>query len=115
MQSGNDFEREVTFEIKEFIGVISSYPTGWNKELNLVSWNGGTAKYDIRDWDPEHEHMSRGVTLHEKEMRKLIDLLKKRSRPRKACSSDKNESCEKCCCGDESAGDSQSSEDKEDK
>ena len=51
---------------------------GWNKELNIVSWNGGQPKYDIRDWDLDHEHMSRGVTLHEKEMRQIFDLMKKR-------------------------------------
>ncbi|MEI3503270.1 MAG: PC4/YdbC family ssDNA-binding protein [Anaerovoracaceae bacterium] len=50
----------------------ATYPTGWRKELNLVSWNGGAPKYDIRDWDPDHERMSRGITLHEKEMR-LMD------------------------------------------
>ena len=59
-------DRDVTFEIVENIGIIASYATGWNKELNLVSWNGGAVKYDIRDWDPAHEHMSRGVTLHDR-------------------------------------------------
>ena len=74
----NGFDREVRFEILEHIGIISTHPTGWNKELNIVSWNGGQPKYDIRDWDLDHEHMSRGVTLHEKEMRQIFDLMKKR-------------------------------------
>ena len=74
-------DRDVTFEIVENIGIIASYATGWTKELNLVSWNGGAVKYDIRDWDPAHEHMSRGVTLHEKEMRTVIELLRKRRTP----------------------------------
>lgn len=69
---------EIVFEIKERFGVIKPYPTGWNKELNLVSWNGSAAKYDIRDWDPEHEHMSRGITLHPEEMRKILRLLEGR-------------------------------------
>lgn len=69
---------EIVFDIKERIGVIKPYPTGWNKELNLVSWNGSSAKYDIRDWDPGHEHMSRGITLHPEEMRKVLALLKDR-------------------------------------
>ena len=63
MSSNRDFDREVTFEIVEEIGVIATHSTGWKKELNLVSWNGGQAKYDIRDWDPGHSRMSRGVTL----------------------------------------------------
>lgn len=69
---------EIVFEIKERIGVIKPYPTGWNKELNLVSWNGNSVKYDIRDWDPEHEHMSRGITLYPEEMRKILRLLEGR-------------------------------------
>ena len=36
-----DYGREqITFEIKEHIGVLCVYHTGWKKELNLVSWNG---------------------------------------------------------------------------
>ena len=78
MSSNRDFDREVTFEIVEEIGVIAAHSTGWKKELNLVSWNGGPAKYDIRDWDPDHSRMSRGVTLKEQEMRQIVDLLRRR-------------------------------------
>ena len=78
MSSNMDFDREVTFEIVEEIGVIATHSTGWKKELNLVSWNGGQAKYDIRDWDPGHSRMSRGVTLKEQEMRQIVELLRKR-------------------------------------
>ena len=69
---------EIVFEIKERIGIITEYPTGWNRELNLVSWNGRAPKYDIRDWNPEHDHMSRGITFHPKEMQTFITLLKDR-------------------------------------
>ena len=76
-----DYGREqITFEITEHIGVLGVYHTGWKKELNLVSWNGNEPKYDIRDWDPAHERMSRGITLSEKEMGKIRDLLEKRER-----------------------------------
>ena len=74
--------REVTFEITEEIGVLSSYQTGWNKEINMVSWNGNSPKYDIRDWSPDHAQMGRGITLHEKEMRLILDLLRRRPRIR---------------------------------
>jgi hypothetical protein len=67
---------DVTFEIVEQLGVISVYPTGWSKQLNLVIWNGGTAKYDLRDWAPDGEHMSKGVTMHKDEAMKLFELLK---------------------------------------
>ena len=72
--------REVTYEIIEEIGIISSHTTGWNKEINLVSWNGNSPKYDIRDWSPDHGQMGRGITLHEKEMRMILDLMKRRPR-----------------------------------
>lgn len=71
-------DREITFEIIEEIGVISTQETGWTREINLVSWNGGIAKYDIREWDPKHYRMSRGITLKEEEMRRLLELMKKR-------------------------------------
>jgi len=58
----------ITFEIKESLGVLSESVRGWTKELNLVSWNGCEPKYDIREWDPEHEKMGKGVTLTEEEL-----------------------------------------------
>lgn len=67
-------EKNITFEIKEHLGVITRFESGWCRELNIISWNGAAAKYDIRDWDPHHERMKKGVTLHEGEMRKLVDL-----------------------------------------
>ncbi len=71
---------EVKFEIVEKIGVLNSYASGWNKELNLVAWNGNAAKYDLRDWDPSHMHMSRGITLHAAEALKLGILLNERKK-----------------------------------
>ena len=51
------------YDIVEEIGVLSENAKGWRKELNLISWNGATPKYDIREWAPEHEKMGKGVTL----------------------------------------------------
>ena len=62
-------------EIKEELGVISESLKGWRKELNLVSWNGGEPKYDIRDWAPGHEKMGKGITLTKEEVQKLYKLL----------------------------------------
>lgn len=70
-------ERErgpIKYEIVKKIGVLNSYPTGWNKELNVVRWNDKSEKYDVRDWSPGHERMSRGVTLYEGELKKLMEL-----------------------------------------
>ena len=68
----------ITFNIVEKLGVLKQYATGWNKELNLVEWNDKPAKYDIRDWSPTHERMSRGVTLHPDEAKKVLEILKDR-------------------------------------
>ena len=68
-----DFKYEITKEI----GVLSENAKGWRKELNLISWNGGAPKYDIRDWAPEHEKMGKGTTLTTEEAEKLLVLLQK--------------------------------------
>lgn len=65
----------ITFEITKHIGVISESSRGWTKELNLVSWNNRDPKYDIREWDPDHEKMGKGVTFSEEEVTKLKELL----------------------------------------
>ncbi len=66
---------DIKYEIKEELGVISESLKGWRKELNLVSWNGGEPKYDIRDWAPGHEKMGKGITLTKEEVQKLYKLL----------------------------------------
>ncbi len=67
---------DIKYEIKEHIGVLSTSSKGWTKELNLISWNSGAPKYDIRDWAPEHEKMGKGVTLSVEEAMSLRELLK---------------------------------------
>lgn len=67
---------DITFEIVEELGVLSTSAKGWTKELNLVSWNGRPPKYDIREWSPEHEKMGKGLTFSEEEMAALAKLLK---------------------------------------
>ncbi|MCL2196560.1 MAG: PC4/YdbC family ssDNA-binding protein [Treponema sp.] len=64
-----------SYEIVKHFGVISQEKTGWQKELNLVSWSGRTPKLDIRDWAPNHEKMGKGVTLTEIEASSLAELL----------------------------------------
>ena len=55
---------EITCEIKEHIGVLSENPkTGWKTEANIVSWNGGQDKLDIRAWSPDHDRRHKGITL----------------------------------------------------
>lgn len=66
---------DIKFEIKETLGVLSKSNKGWKKELNLISWNGREAKYDIREWAPERENMGKGVTFTKDELKALRDIL----------------------------------------
>lgn len=68
---------DIKFEIEKEIGKISESSKGWTKEMNLISWNGKEAKYDLRDWAPEHEKMGKGVTLSLDELKKLKEILNK--------------------------------------
>jgi hypothetical protein len=64
-----------SYEIMEEIAVLSKNNKGWQKELNLVSWNGNQPKFDIRDWAPNHEKMGKGLTLSNEEMETLKNFL----------------------------------------
>lgn len=66
----------ITNEIIEEIAVLGTKPSGYSKEINIVSWNGEPAKYDIREWSPMHEKSGKGVTLTESEVRNLLKTLK---------------------------------------
>ena len=66
----------VTWEIRKRLGVLSTNEkTGWTKEANIVSWNGLPEKLDIREWNPDHEKMSKGVTMNEEEAKTLQAML----------------------------------------
>ena len=64
-----------SYEVVKHFGVISQEKSGWQKELNLVSWSGRTPKLDIRDWAPGREKMGKGVTLTQTEAAELAKLL----------------------------------------
>ena len=66
---------DINFEIKKELGVLSESTKGWQKEVNLVSWNGAESKYDLRDWSPNHEKMGKGITLNAEEVKALYKIL----------------------------------------
>ncbi|MBQ1573532.1 MAG: hypothetical protein IIZ78_20610, partial [Clostridiales bacterium] len=43
---------EITYEIVQQIGILKENKSGWQRELNIVKWNNGKPKLDIRDWGP---------------------------------------------------------------
>lgn len=66
---------ELKFEITERIGVLSENAKGWTKELNKVSWNEREPKYDLREWNPDHSRMGKGITLTDEELETLKAIL----------------------------------------
>ena len=66
---------ELKFEITERLGVLSENAKGWTKELNKVSWNEREPKYDLREWNPDHSRMGKGITLTDEEVETLKDIL----------------------------------------
>ena len=74
-QGRND---RVRFDLMERIGVLSRKDSGWTREVNIVAWNDGPGKVDIREWDPEHKRMTKGITLFEEEAERLVKVLARR-------------------------------------
>lgn len=66
---------EVKYELKEHLATLSTSSKGWTKEINLVSWNEGVPKYDIREWSPDHSKMSKGITFNADEIDELYTAL----------------------------------------
>lgn len=67
---------EIKYEIIEKIAVLSE-KGNWTKELNKVSWNDRSAKYDIRDWNHEEGKIGKGTTLSDEEAQALNGALNK--------------------------------------
>ena len=68
---------EIKYEVVDKIGVVSEGNNGWNKELNLISWNEREPVYDVRTWSADHEKMGKGITLTAEEAKELREMLNK--------------------------------------
>ncbi len=66
---------EFKYEITERIAVLGTNPKGWEKQLNMVSWNEREPKYDIRDWSPDGSKMGKGISLTAEELATLRGIL----------------------------------------
>jgi len=44
---------DIRYEIVQQFGALSTSPSGWSKQLNLISWNDREPKFDIRDWSAD--------------------------------------------------------------
>lgn len=68
---------EIKYNIIKNLGILSEGTKGWKKEVNIVSWNDRSPKIDIREWDPEHIKMGKGITLTKVELLELISIFQK--------------------------------------
>lgn len=66
-------DEKIRYKIMAHVGILAKYTTGWSKEVNIVSWNSGAPKLDIRDWSEDHERMARGITLTADEAQRLLE------------------------------------------
>ncbi len=65
----------IKFKIIKTIGILSETLNGFQKEINIVSWNDRDPKIDIRDWDKSHERMRKGITLNKDELKELKTVM----------------------------------------
>lgn len=66
---------DFSYELVEELGVLSTSKSGWQKEINRVSYNGTKPKFDLREWAPGREKMGKGITLNEEEAKELCRIL----------------------------------------
>ena len=67
---------DLNFEILQHVCILSERSSGWKREVNIVSWNGASPKFDIRDWGPGRKSLSRGITLNQNEFNSLVKHIK---------------------------------------
>ena len=65
----------ISVEILEELGDLSTASNGWRKQLTYTSWNGRSPKFDLRSWDPDHQSMTKGLTLTKDELVNLKAIL----------------------------------------
>lgn len=69
-------KKEIEFKIVKHIADLTDpSEKGWKKEVNLVQWNGGKTKLDIRDWNQDHTRCGKGASLSSGECDILYEAL----------------------------------------
>lgn len=63
---------DMKYEIVEEILVLPNSNGDYHKELNLIKWFGGDAKYDIRGWNQDRSKMTKGISLTKEEFDTII-------------------------------------------
>lgn len=78
----NNKEFSFEYEVVDTLVVLSKkdYEKGYkvSKELRLIKWNGGDAKYDLREWCTDadgNERPYKGISLSEEELNLIISTI----------------------------------------
>lgn len=66
---------DIQFIRNKKYGTMGTGKNGWTKEVCNVSWNQKAPKLDIREWSPDYQKMSRGITLTKQEAKRLLAIL----------------------------------------
>lgn len=74
--SNNEEQVHFRYVIKMCLGDLSRNKNGWSKQANIIKWNNGIFKLDIRDWNNSKQQMRRGITLSRSEVERLLVLLR---------------------------------------
>ena len=76
-------DTDINYEVVKHFGCLTSEEGKYNKELNLISWNGNEPKFDLRPWKIDDEtgerKMMKGITLTSEEIEALYNILKEMS------------------------------------
>ena len=68
---------DVKYEIIDNIATLSR-KGNWALELNIVRWNDGEPKFDIRSWNEDHTKCSKGINLTPGEAQVLVAAMQER-------------------------------------
>ena len=64
----------VSYRINDNLAVLFKSNNGYTKEVNVITWNHGARKIDIRNWSPERK-CAKGISLSMNEAMKLLAVL----------------------------------------
>jgi len=71
--------KNITFEIKQRIAVLSENDNRYSKQINVISWNGGKPQLDIRMWRVQQDGTQRplkGIPLTADEVKVMREAIK---------------------------------------
>lgn len=68
---------ELRFDIVEEIGIITE-GRAWDTRIDLISWNGGEPKYNIRQMSKDLDRAGKGINLTKEELVKLFEICKEK-------------------------------------